>query len=458
MKPYFIAVLALFSASANAGIMPAGPAVEVLPGGGWRMLQPTSIASIPASTRTWEMAGPGMQAVSKVSLAGKAGPLPVNVTRVMPWGLLGTAIARSLPIVGAVAAVADLAQAIRMKQIDGDLMIDVGAEKSNITGSVWGGTSIADSQLIKSSSPSSACSALAADWAAKVSGGSAFVVSVTVSSGYYQEPGDRYICRINRSWPSGSYSVSDFIVTKTNETYQGCPSIPAGVDVIEGSDGRCPTGRYDTPASVYLPQNIQKVPAPVLKNLVEALDARPEDFYPPGAQPPAISSVTGPSSQSAPPQTSTTTGPAGQVSTTINTTYNYIYNGDTITYTTKTTTTTETTTPDGEKKTEVKEDVTNPEPPKENLCDLYPESLACLKVGTPPDPEALPQSIKPVNPGRHSAWSYNSGQCPNRTIDFSFGVSVNILQPFCDFFVILKGVILSIFSLASALVFRGGIR
>ena len=82
--------------------MPAGPAVEILPGGGWRMLQPTAIASIPASTRSWEMAGPGMQAVSKVSLAGKAGPLPVNVTRVIPWGLLGNAIAQSLPIVGAV--------------------------------------------------------------------------------------------------------------------------------------------------------------------------------------------------------------------------------------------------------------------------------------------------------------------------------------------------------------------
>lgn len=390
--PACVAGLFFVSAPASAGIMPAGPAVEVLPGGGWRMLQPTSIASIPASTRSWEMAGPGMQAVSKVSLAGKAGPLPVNVARVMPWGLLGTAIARSLPIVGAVAAVADLAQAIRMKQIDGDWMVDIGTEKSNITGSVWGGTSIADAQPIKSSSPSSACSALAADWGAKVSGGSAFVVSVTVSSGYYQEPGDRYICRINRSWPSGSYSVSDFIVTKTTDTYYGCPAIPNGFEVIEGTDGRCPTGRYDTPASVYLPENAHKVPSAVLKSVVEYLDSRPENFYPPDAPLPAISGVSGPSSQTGQPVSTTTTTDSGIKTVTTTPVYNYTYSGDTITYNITETTITNNT-QNGQTTTET---TTTTKPADKGMCDLYPDALACAKLGEVKD-SAITPIIKNVD-------------------------------------------------------------
>lgn len=166
--------------------------------------------------------------------------------------------------------------------------------------------------------------------------------------------------------------------------------------------------------------------------------------------------LTGPASQTGDSRTTNTTGPSGTVSTTVTPTYNYTYNGDTITYNTTNNTITTKTNTDGETTTETE---TETEPPDtKGLCDLFPSALACMKVGDIPEPDKLPENVKLVAPGRHSAWSYNSGQCPNRTIDFSFGVSVNILQPFCDFFVILKGVILSIFSLASALVFRGGIR
>lgn len=380
-------VVGLFFASplSFAGIMPAGPAVEILPGGGWRMLQPTSIASIPASTRTWEMAGPGMQAVSKVSLAGKAGPLPVNVTRVIPWGLLGNAIARSLPIVGAISAVNDLAQAIRMKQVGDDWMVDAGAEKSSQTRSAWVGYSSADSQKIVSSSPSATCSAIAADWGNKLPGGSASVVDVSISNNYFEEPGDRYICRINYTWPSGSYGISTTTLSKSVESYQGCPSIPSGTEVIEGTDGRCPTGRFDVPASVYLPQNIHNIPAPVLKNVVETLDARPEDFYPPQAKLPEISSVSGPASQSSDPIVSTRTDPSGSVttSTTINN-YYYNYSGDTITYTLSETTTTKITRPDGTVETTTE---TSDKPPEKTNCELYPKSVGCLELGQVPDAE-----------------------------------------------------------------------
>lgn len=390
--PACVAGLFFVSSPAFAGIMPAGPAVEILPGGGWRMLQPTSIASIPASTRSWEMAGPGMQAVSKITLAGKAGPLPVNVTRVIPWGLLGNAIARSLPIVGAISAVNDLAQAIRMQQVGSDWMVDPGTDPSIQTRDAWVGYSSADSQKIVSSSPSSTCSAIAADWGNKLPGGSASVVDVSISNNYFEQPGDSYICRINYTWPSGSYGIATTTISKSVESYNGCPSIPNGAIVIEGSDGRCPTGRYDVPASVYLPENVHKVPSAVLKSVVESLDSRSENFYPPDAQLPAISGVSGPSSQTGQPVSTTTTTDSGNKTVTTTPVYNYTYSGDTITYNITETTITNNT-QNGQTTTET---TTTTKPADKGMCDLYPDALACAKLGEVKD-SAIAPIIKNVD-------------------------------------------------------------
>lgn len=434
--------------------MPAGPAVEILPGGGWRMLQPTSIASIPASTRTWEMAGPGMQAVSKVSLAGKAGPLPVNVTRAIPWGLLGNAIARSLPIVGAISAVNDLAQAIRMKQVGDDWMVDPGAEKSPQTRSAWVGYSSADSQKIVSSTPNATCSAIAADWGNKLPGGSASVVDVSISNNYFEEPGDRYICRINYTWPSGSYGISTTTLSKSVESYQGCPSIPSGTEVIEGADGRCPTGRFDVPASVYLPANVDKIPSAVLKNLVETLDSRPEDFYPPNAKLPEIIGISGPASQTGQPVSTTTTTPNGTKTVTTTPVYNYTYLGDTITYNITETTITNNT-ENGQTTTET---TTTTKPPDKGMCDLYPDSLACMKPGDPPTdpaptPKTFPISIEPMAfPGQ--------GACPPPITFAVFGTPHAFeWTPFCD--VLTNGVrpiVLVLSIAAAAMIFVGGLK
>lgn len=238
-------------------------------------------------------------------------------------------------------------------------------------------------------------------------------------------------------------------------TTKSCPEIIdslTGQSYVPGqySDGKCISGAYSTATESQVIARVQPAvqsdPVTSTRAVLDSggyIDSEPM-------------SISGPQSQSGTPQTTTVTGPSGQISTTRTPTYNYTYNGDTITYNTVNNTTTTQTNTEGQTTTETK---TETEPPDtKQLCDLFPSALACMKVGDIPEPDKLPENVKAVAPGRHSAWSYNSGQCPNRTIDFSFGVSVNILQPFCDFFVILKGVILSIFSLASALVFRGGIR
>ena len=378
-------VVGLFFASpiSFAGIMPAGPAVEILPGGGWRMLQPTSIASIPASTRSWEMAGPGMQAVSKITLAGKAGPLPVNVTRVIPWGLLGNAIARSLPIVGAISAVNDLAQAIRMRQVGSDWMVDPGTDQSLQEKIVWRGNSNIDGTPILAASPSSTCAAIVSDWIARNSGASGSVISVDSAS---HDPLNVSNCQIQFVRPSGSSYIVVRRIYRIVDSSLGCPSVPDGVTVIEGSDGRCPTGRYDVPASVYLPENVNKVPSAVLKSVVESLDSRSENFYPPDAPLPAISGVSGPSSQTGQPVSTTTTTDGGTKTVTTTPVYNYTYSGDTITYNITETTITNNT-QNGQTTTET---TTTTKPADKGMCDLYPDALACAKLGEAKDSVITP--------------------------------------------------------------------
>jgi hypothetical protein len=40
----------------------------------------------------------------------------------------------------------------------------------------------------------------------------------------------------------------------------------------------------------------------------------------------------------------------------------------------------------------------------------------------------------------------------------STGVSINIWQPFCDFFHLIRGVVVGMFGLVGALIFRNGIK
>lgn len=168
-----------------------------------------------------------------------------------------------------------------------------------------------------------------------------------------------------------------------------------------------------------------------------------------------IKSLTGPASQTGTPTSSTTTGPTGTVQTTTTPTYTYTYQGDTITYNITTTTVTNTTNTSGQTTTTTTTD-TKPQD-KTDLCAQYPDIAACAKLGTPSDAEPLPTKDIPVTATPDGRWQPSAGACTRGAITLSTGVTVDLWKPFCDFFGMLRGVIVAGFALAGALVFLRGL-
>ena len=92
------------------------------------------------------------------------------------------------------------------------------------------------------------------------------------------------------------------------------------------------------------------------------------------------------------------------------------------------------------------------------MCTLYPDSLACMKPGTPPDAEQIPIDRRPVTITKDPRWAANAGACTRGAIQLTSGVSINLWQPFCDFFALIRGVVVGMFGLAGAFIFRNGVK
>lgn len=453
-------VLAVVASSAGAFVSSAA-LVATRAGSAIQVTAPVTGAAVAASARTISAGATTGEAkiIDMLRAAGPAGDLPLTVTRTATAAQVAAGLAtllRATTPLGLTLTAAEMLSGAGLR-LDNGGEIDLGVTATDhIFTDYW-----VEVKAGKAPSKSQACS-LYGQWLYSVGAlGVAFgpggayknyiPIARIVSDPYY---GDR--CQVDSQNPfTGAiqYKFRFEGIAQQSTTQKGCSEAATGSVSKAAYDGKCPTGRYESVQAVPQTQLqtavlpvVQTDTATALKNLISSG----------GYAETSPLSVTGPATQTGASQTTNTTSPSGQVSTVVTPTYNYTYNGDTITYNTTNNTVTNKTDINGETTTETK---TETEPADtEQLCDLFPSALACMKVGDIPEPDKLPPNVKVVAPGRHSAWSYNSGQCPNRTIDFSFGVSVNILQPFCDFFVILKGVILSIFSLASALVFRGGIR
>lgn len=453
-------VLAVVASSAGAFVSSAA-LVATRAGSAIQVTAPATGAAVAASARTISAGATTGEAkiIDMLRAAGPAGDLPLTVTRtataVQVAAGLATLLRATTPL-GLTLTAAEMLSGAGLR-LDNGGEIDLGVTATDhIFTEYW-----IDSKAGKMPSKSQACTRYAEWMYSYGHAGSAYSADGRVEryklNGFLvADPywGDR--CQVDKTDPFTGQLFPKFRyegIAQQSTTQKGCIEAATGSVSKARADGKCPTGRYESVQAVPQTQlqtavlpAVQTDTTTALKNLIDSG----------GYAETSPLSVTGPATQTGASQTTNTTGPSGQVSTVVTPTYNYTYNGDTITYNTTNNTVTNKTDINGETTTETK---TETEPPDtEQLCDLFPSALACMKVGDIPEPDKRPEDVKLVSPGRHSAWSYNSGQCPNRTIDFSFGVSVNILQPFCDFFVILKGVILSIFSLASALVFRGGIR
>ena len=452
-------VLAVVASSAGAFVSSAA-LVATRAGSAIQVTAPATGAAVAASARTISAGATTGEAkiIDMLRAAGPAGDLPLTVTRTATAAQVAAGLAtllRATTPLGLTLTAAEMLSGAGLR-LDNGGEIDLGVTATDHIFTEYNTGSLSGYYP----NMNSACTAYAKDLFDTNAKGLAFsglsakpylLDGFVVNDPYYG-----YMCRVDATDPftgavESRFRYSGFV--SRSLASKGCIEAATGSVSKARADGKCPTGRYESVQAVPQTQ-LQTAVLPVvqtdtatsLKNLIDSG----------GYAETSPLSVTGPATQTGASQTTNTTGPSGQVSTVVTPTYNYTYNGDTITYNTTNNTVTNKTDINGETTTETR---TETEPPDtEQLCELFPSALACMKVGDIPEPDKLPENVKLVSPGRHSAWSYNSGQCPNRTIDFSFGVSVNILQPFCDFFVILKGVILSIFSLASALVFRGGIR
>lgn len=428
MKRLAVSAVAFFSISAHAAISPAGPAVEVLPGNGYRILQGISMNTTAPLSRSIVGSAAGVTVTDTINVAGKAGNMAVQVGRLASYEVLGAALARSLPVVGGIAAVALVLNDLRIK----DGMMDPGQSSIQITEDNWcvHGQNDSSGNPLYCGTSAQQAETKYEDWwrsyktstqgsynptCGYIDGqpvyGTWSVVSDGVSADgtayYYKE---RRICNGPTSYYNslGSWSI---VTKRASKTRAGCPKI---IDSLTGQsyepglsgDGKCLTGRYTEPVTeTSLPPKVAVYGQTItgqtnLANAAKGVLDNGGTIGQTSADTP-IKSLTGPASQTGTPTSSTTTGQTGTVQTTTTPTYNYTYQGDTITYNITNTTVTNTTNTSGQTTTTTTTETKPSEEPADGMCKLYPDSLACQKVGDPPKDE-IPKIDRTVSVAHES--------------------------------------------------------
>lgn len=177
------------------------------------------------------------------------------------------------------------------------------------------------------------------------------------------------------SWVSLNAVVSNVLQCPASIDFSNpANNIPEGLP--PDADGKCLTGRYNTPMSpVDAAQRVEQYAPPD----ADALRRLAEDALERGATIPDVTpqNGTGPATKPGTPTTTTTEGgPNGSETTTKTPTVHYTYNGDTINYTVVTVTTVTnnngtTTTTEGKT------------PEESDDCKTSPDSLGCSKMGDP---------------------------------------------------------------------------
>jgi hypothetical protein len=161
--------------------------------------------------------------------------------------------------------------------------------------------------------------------------------------------------------------------------------------------------------------------------------------------------VTGPATVAGPSVTTQSTSAAGTTNNTQNTTYNMNYAGDTVTYNTQVVN--NTTNPDATTATTV---TTAEEDKQLSECEKNPDSLGCVKLGSPSDPDTLSKESVPVviTPA-----TFTGGSCPGPVSFSAFGQSYAFAYtPLCDQLANLAPLFLALAALMSAWIFTSGFR
>lgn len=453
----FLAALAASAPSWSAVTLsnfPPNPGV--LPGGGWQFTPGTTFAN-PTPARAWVNGVyggvPAAVVTDTMALTGPAGKLTVAVGTAataanIAKALAGVAGRLYLPLTVGMAAY-DLLAPAGVRQGASGAEIDAGTDQvpQNCTGySVFGGPA-----PVHCLPAQAACDLRTSYVLANQPG---------LKRGRLTGSGSTLRCVQETSLDGGLYwnaYSSDLFgnpVTKTGvkmcspvvDSLTGESSVPGTY-----SDGKCITGRYtaatDAQVIARVSPGVQADPSAAAKAAADAGASIESSPY----------SVSGPASQSGTPTSKTTTGPAGTTTVTTTPTYSYTYSGDTITINTTNTTSTTNITNEGDTTTTT-ETTTTPGNDDKGMCSLYPDSLACMKPGTPPDAEQIPIDRRPVTITKDPRWAANAGACTRGAIQLTSGVSINLWQPFCDFFALIRGVVVGMFGLAGAFIFRNGVK
>lgn len=470
--PRLVAGLLLLAAASANAITPAGPAVEPLPGGGWRVLYPTSISGIPASTsgRVWEPIGAGMRVRDVTSIAARGGALPVTVARTTPWSVVGAAIARCL---GTAAG----ALVCGAATVTGQYLYDKARLKTKGDGTTYWddgdppeSTTTTEKRCYQSqSNQTGPCTQpwMQEQLSAIGMGHYAIYACTMTSSSYscdahYRQPNgiDRYT--------TITAQVSTVQVTTTQcravtDPFNPAYNVPAGLPA--DADGKCPSGRYNGIAPENASPKVFGGPGSTThtdppSEQWPGLADRYKDAVNSGTDPSTPPVTTeGPASQTGEPTTTTTTDPATGRTTTKTTTptYTYNYSGDKITYSTTNTTVTQTCV-DGSCNTVTETTTGTPAPTDVDLCKADPTIAACAKLGEAPPQDPIPRMDVPVS------WSPVSfaapAACP-APITWTFMGKVHAVgnfQPTCDVMVMLRAVLLAVGAATAAVIFMSGLR
>lgn len=447
---FVLAVLA-FASPVHAGISKAGPTVSRT-GSGWVMQYPdTGGSPIAASARTITAVGTTSATVRDlIPLQAPGGSLAVTATRSVTaasvaLGALELAGKAAAPIAVGM-ALYDLYKGSGIRQgPDGSLQVDPGTEP----------TDVQETEYWISPAPRAGSRAAACEnyriWLEKNSGAMVYDPVYGSKLSIFQDKLDQFNrCQISRFNPFTGVLIQDDYriegIAVQTVTKRKCGTGETRVD------GLCVTDVWVDAKEVPEQKQLSNLEnaiknlgiADILTKIINAGQVIQ-------STPPVL---TGPASQTGTPTSVTTTTPTETKVVTTTPTYNYTYNGDTITYITNEQTVTNITA-DGKTTTET---TTTVKPPDKGMCDLYPDSLACMKPGDPPTdpaptPKTFPISIEPMAfPGQ--------GACPPPITFAVFGTPHAFeWTPFCD--VLTNGVrpiVLVLSIAAAAMIFVGGLK
>lgn len=413
MKRLAVSVVALFSVSAHAAIGAAGPSSTK--SGTSVVLNYNStgqpIDSVSRSIAAGTLLGE-LLVKDSIKVAGPAGDLAVTTQRVTTAAEVAGSIARGFVkgagVVGIGVMAYDLVTAVRGRMNGSVAEADVGKSPTDVSQQRWcvyGKNDSSGNPLYCDTSAGGAVQKYenyVRAWeistnnrlqcGSDVNGnpvyGSVSVVLKSVhSSGtayYYDE---HQVC----SGPSRYFDVYSTFATVNKLADQVVKQCEGGASV--GADGKCPTGIY-TPVTATQLQDM-------IKSAVTQAVAKDHSLSPAAdIKETGSMSVTGsPSTQTGKPTTKTTTSPTGSTTETTTPTYNISY-GPTISWTTTNTTVTNVT--QGGTTTTTTTTETKPtEEATDGMCKLYPDSLACQKVGDPPKDE-IPKTDRTVSVAQES--------------------------------------------------------